>query len=89
MLITEIWTNGLKQETDDFITSKAVVWDVLPGMPMAEIKFETFEQLYQFMKDCEEVEGAPLRFSMGPCPENKGENEPMVQVIIEHSKGIL
>jgi len=79
---------SIDQKTQDFLTSKGEMWDVLPGVPMLEIEVKDLDDLNKLIYDTQEEFNknnntmASIGFDLSPMEIKFEEDEPMYYVVI-------
>ena len=85
-MLLEIHTDLENDKLNAFIESMTEIWEVIPGIPYAEYRVESFNELCDFIRACEEVAGLPLGFDMQLAPKNSDDDEEMFEVRIYNAR---
>ena len=85
-MLLEIHTDLENDKLNEFIESKTDKWEIIPGIPYAEYRVESFNELCDFIRSCESVTGLPLGFDMQLAPKNSDDDEEMFEVRIYNAK---
>lgn len=85
-MLLEFTTELQNDALNKFFEEESDVWEVLPGLPYAEKRVESLDELCSLMKRLEDITNLPLSFDMQLAPKNSQEDEEMALVKIYNAR---
>ena len=85
-MLLEFTTDLQIDSLNKFFENKTVIWELLPGLPYAERRVNSLDELCELMRAIETVANTPLSFGMQLAPKNDEGDEEMVIVNVYNAK---
>lgn len=73
----QISCEGVNSDVNEYIVSNCEMWDLIPGLEIGEKNFETFDELYDFIEECESRQKGNLAAHIEILEKAKPEDEKM------------